>query len=65
MTCYVNNQPITTEATNLAGLAVELGLPEKGVAIAVGNKMVPRDQWAETPLSEGTSIIIIKAACGG
>lgn len=65
MNCFVNNKPISTEATDLNMLARELSLPEKGVAIAVNNKMVPRVQWEQTPLSEGTSVIIIKAACGG
>ena len=65
MTCFVNNKPISTEATNLSMLAAELSLPEKGVAVAVEGKMVPRNLWEETPLSEGVHIIIIKAVCGG
>lgn len=46
-------------------LAAELSLPEKGVAVAIEGKMVPRNLWEETPLSEGVHIIIIKAVCGG
>ena len=45
MQIYVNNKPVATEATNLAMLAHELTLPERGVAVAVNNKMVPRLQW--------------------
>lgn len=65
MEIYVNNKPVGTEAANLDTLAKELSLPEKGVAVAINNKIVPRSQWEQTPLSEGTSVIIIKAACGG
>ena len=65
MEIKVNNKPIDTEATNLRMLAVELSLPEKGVAVAVDNKMVPRTLWEQTPLKEGASVIVIKAACGG
>lgn len=65
MQIYVNNKPVATESTNLSMLAHELALPEKGVAVAVDNKMVPRLQWEQTPLSEGASVVIIKAACGG
>ena len=65
MQINVNNKPITTEALNLGSLAKELSLPEKGVAVAVNNKMVPRTLWEQTPLSEGASVIVIKAACGG
>lgn len=56
---------MSTEATNLCLLAAELSLPEKGVAVAVEGKMVPRSLWEQTPLSEGAHIVIIKAACGG
>ena len=65
MEISVNNKPVSTQATSLVELASELSLPEKGVAIAVGGKMVPRDQWGQTPLNEGATVIIIKAACGG
>lgn len=65
MQINVNNKPLSTTATSLDTLAAELSLPEKGVAVAVNNKMVPRNQWEQTPLSEGMSVVIIKAACGG
>ena len=65
MELLVNNKPVCTEATSLSMLAAELSLPEKGVAVAVDGKMVPRALWEETPLSEKANIVIIKAACGG
>lgn len=65
MQINVNNKPLSTNATSLAKLAAELALPEKGVAVAIGNKMVPRSLWDETALSEDMHITIIKAACGG
>ena len=65
MKISVNNKPVTTEAAHLSMLAAELALPERGVAVAINNKMVPRDLWEQTPLSENASVIIIKAACGG
>ena len=65
MQINVNNKPLSTTATSLSTLATELSLPEKGVAVAVNNKMVPRNLWEQTPLSEGMSVVIIKAACGG
>lgn len=65
MTIKINNKQTETEAGNILQLAQQLALPEKGVAIAVANKMVPRTEWESTVLSEGMDIIIIKAACGG
>lgn len=65
MNIYINNKQTETKALNLAELAAELNLPERGVAMAVGTRMVQRTQWDATTLSEGDNIIIIKAACGG
>lgn len=65
MTIQVNNKQLETEAQCLGQLAAEMSLPEKGVAMAMNNKMVPRAEWDKTPLVEGASVVIIKAACGG
>jgi sulfur carrier protein len=65
MNIYINNKETETKSATLAELATELGLPEKGVAMAVQQNMIQRTAWAETKLSEGANILIIKAACGG
>lgn len=65
MTITINNKESETEARNLAKLAGEMALPEKGVAMALNNKMVPRAEWQDTCLTEGAHVVIIKAACGG
>ena len=65
MTIQINNKATETKASNIAELANELGLPQKGVAIAVANTMVPREEWDTTALEEGASVVIIKAAFGG
>ncbi len=65
MTVNVNQEPHTTEVATLAELIEELGLPQRGVAAAIANKMIQRNDWAATKLSDGDNILIIKAACGG
>ena len=65
MNVQINNQDRQTEARNLQDLAIELQLPQKGVAVAIDNQMIPRGSWAQTALQEGARIVIIKAACGG
>ena len=62
---YDNNTPTETSAATLQALATELNLPEKGVAIAVNNTMIPRTDWESHTLEEGAQVVIIKAACGG
>lgn len=65
MKILVNNKVMETGAGSVAELAEELGLPENGVAVAVGGVMVRRADWGVSVLSEGDSVIVIKAACGG
>ncbi|MEG1546970.1 MAG: sulfur carrier protein ThiS, partial [Bacteroides sp.] len=40
-------------------------LPDKGIAIAVNNQMIPRTNWDDYLLTENVQVVIIKAACGG
>lgn len=65
MNVTVNNKPVETGASTLKELALQLELPEKGVAVAVSNKMVPRSEWDNFAITEGDSIIVIRASCGG
>ena len=49
----------------IAELSTFLALPEKGIAIAVNNRMVPRIEWEKCVLHPNDSLVVIKAACGG
>lgn len=65
MNIKINNKSTDTQCTDLAALAAELELPQKGVAVAINNRMVPRTEWQATALAENDNVVIIKAACGG
>lgn len=65
MNIIINGKPADVKAANLKELAAELNLPEKGIAVAVDNAMVPRTEWENTALSANDNVVIIKAACGG
>lgn len=66
MNIKVNNKAMAvSEDASLSHLAKVLDLPEKGVAIAINNRMVPRVEWSEKQLAENDQVVVIKAACGG
>ena len=65
MNVIINGKPADVKAANLKELAAELNLPEKGIAVAVNNAMVPRTEWENTALNANYNVVIIKAACGG
>ena len=53
------------EGSSLQHVADSLQLPSKGVAMALNNEMVQREDWTETPVHADDNILIIKAFCGG
>ena len=65
MNIKINNKETEVKATSLQELATEIALPEKGVAVAVNNRMVTRADWNHTAINEGDNIVVIKAVCGG
>lgn len=65
MNIKINNKETEIKATSLQELATELSLPEKGVAVAVNNRMVTRTDWNQTEIKEGDNVVVIKAVCGG
>ena len=65
MKVNINRKPTDISASTVLQLAAELGLPVKGVAVAIDNTMVPRSAWETTVLKDGADIVIVKAFCGG
>lgn len=65
MKVTINNKETETQAKTIRELAMELDLPATGVAVAISNEMVPRDEWENTIITEGADIVIVKAFCGG
>lgn len=65
MRIKINNKEVETSARTIAELTAEQKLPERGVAIAVSNSMIPRTEWESRQIAEGDDIIILKAFCGG
>lgn len=66
MTITINSRPVeVSDAATIADVVASQQLPDRGIAVAVDNRMIRRDDWAATPLHPDAKIIIIKAACGG
>lgn len=66
MEIIVNNQITTTGHTSLQALMSEiLGEKQKGVAVAVNDTVIAREQWPAVLLQPKDNILIIKATQGG
>jgi sulfur carrier protein len=66
MTVRVNGdaREIPAGAT-VSELVVSLGGADRGVAVAVGDVVVPRSEWDSTVLHDGERIEVLTAVQGG
>lgn len=66
MKIYLNKTEVELpQGTTVAELIKIKGLDGPGIAVAVDNKVVRRDQRETTPLAEGANVVVITAVCGG
>ncbi|MET0698372.1 MAG: sulfur carrier protein ThiS [Mycobacterium sp.] len=65
MKLIVNDEEVEVDAlTTVSGLLDRLGIPDKGIAVAVDWSVLPRSSW-ENILSEGARIEVVTAVQGG
>ncbi|MDA2891600.1 sulfur carrier protein ThiS [Mycolicibacterium sp. BiH015] len=65
MKVIVNDEAVEVdEKTTVSGLLEHLGIPEKGIAVAVDWSVIPRSQW-DTLLTDGAKIEVVTAVQGG
>ena len=65
MIIQVNSKDVVVdENMTVAALLQSLGYPDRGVAVAVDQAVLPRSRWA-TALSDGATIEVVTAVQGG
>ena len=66
MELLVNGEPREVEdGTTVAALVRLLGLPERGVAVAVEDRVVPRSTWEQAIVTAGQRVEVLTAVQGG
>lgn len=66
MIVFVNEQRVEVcDKITLTQLLVELKMPTKGIAIAIGQEIVPAREWDSYALKEQVKVLIIRATQGG
>ncbi|WP_333617827.1 sulfur carrier protein ThiS [Dietzia sp.] len=66
LSVQVNGEPrALPTGSSVADLAAALGLPDTGVAIAVGDDVIPAGRWAATALVDGAEVDVLTAVQGG
>ena len=65
MVVVVNEQKVDVDAhTTVATLLDALGFPDRGVAVAMDDAVLPRSRWS-TALFDGARLEIVTAVQGG
>lgn len=65
MKVTVNDEDVHIDAkTTVAQLLSRLGIPDKGIAVAVDWAVLPKSQW-ETALTDGARVEVVTAVQGG
>lgn len=65
MIVLVNEKKVDVDAhTTVSALLNSLGFPDRGVAVAMDNAVVPRSRWA-TELFDGARLEVVTAVQGG
>ena len=66
ITVNVNNTAHTLNlSSNLQDLLTQLDISEKGIAVAVNNQIISKNDWNRRELAEGENVLIIRATQGG
>ncbi|GHT23908.1 thiamine biosynthesis protein ThiS [Bacteroidia bacterium] len=66
MTVILNDKKYeVADGKSLASLVESLGLKPQGIAVAIGDEVVPKELWASTILSDKLDIMLIHAVSGG
>ena len=56
---------LLTEDMTMRRLLEFLGLPEKGIAVAVDGSVLPKSRWDTTDVQKGWNIDVLTAVQGG
>lgn len=66
MIIRLNNKTYEVEeGSTLTSLLTELAIKPLGIAIAINYKVIPKEVWPETFLSDNMDIMLIQAVSGG
>jgi len=65
MNIELNKEKYFTDKTKLNALLEELSISSKGIAVAINDEIILKNEWEHTLLNENDKITIIKATQGG
>ncbi|WP_054181193.1 sulfur carrier protein ThiS [Trabulsiella odontotermitis] len=66
MQIQFNDEPVQCAGgSTVADLLEQLGQHKPGIALALNQQVLPREQWAVHPLQDGDNILLFQVIAGG
>lgn len=66
MVVFVNHKAYElNEKSTLIDLLLHMQLPDKGIALAINNKVIPKSEWSQFELNTESKVTMIRATQGG
>ena len=65
MKLIINDEIKNLAVTSIASLLTALEQPEKGIAVAVNQVIITRQNWDDFQLSENDQVTLFQAIAGG
>ena len=65
MEIFLNGVKTPTQASTLSELIAEQSIATAGLAVAIGLRVIRRDEWDATPVADQAEITLIRATQGG
>lgn len=68
ITIHLNGEPQTFDPQSpltVTELLTQFRYPSQGLAVAIDGRVIPKSQWATTPISTGQAIEIVAPMQGG
>ncbi len=65
MNLTINGEQQQTKASTIKNLLEELNIPVEGIAVAVNEEVVSKNNWTERSLKQNDAVLIITATQGG
>lgn len=65
LTINKQEREFASDAICLQEVIAACGFPPTGIAVAIDNRVIRRSDWANTIVSDGATLTVIRAVCGG
>ena len=66
MNIIVNDEPLSLDMpVTISQLLIQLEQPSIGVALAINETIIPRENWETHVINDGDTILLFQAIAGG